>query len=68
MTPLNQIVSIRRRFLRSVNIARDQKRPQGLDGYILTPLIIVLYVVALFATRKNSENIEDIEQGATNKF
>ena len=40
MTPLNQIVSIRRRFLRSVNIARDQKRPQGLDGYILTPLIL----------------------------
>ena len=35
---------------------------------ILTPLIIVLYIVALFATRKSSENIEDEEQGATNKF
>ena len=28
---------------------------------ILTPLIIVLYIVALFATRKSSENIEDEE-------
>ena len=35
---------------------------------ILTPLIIVLYIVALFATRKSIENIEDEEQGATNKF
>lgn len=36
MTPLNKIISVRRRFLRSVNIARDLKRAKGLDGYIIT--------------------------------
>ena len=40
MTPLNKIISVRRRFLRSVNIARDQKRAKGLEGYIITPLVL----------------------------
>ena len=40
MTLLNKIISVRRRFLRSVNIARDQKRAKGLEGYIITPLVL----------------------------
>ena len=40
MTLLNKIISVRRRFLRSVNIARDQKRANGLEGYIITPLVL----------------------------
>lgn len=40
MTPLNQIVSIRRRCLRSINIVRDQNNTNRLDGYIVTPLVV----------------------------
>ena len=40
MTALNQIIRVRRRFLRSVNIARDKKRAKGLEGYIITPLVL----------------------------
>ena len=40
MTLLNKMVHIRRRFLRSVNIVRDQKCNQGLEGYIITPLVL----------------------------
>ena len=39
MTSLRNIVDVRRRFLRSVNIARDQKQVQGLEGYVITPLV-----------------------------
>lgn len=41
MIPLQDIVKIRRRFLRSVNIVRDQRRAAGLEGYIITPLVLL---------------------------
>lgn len=35
--PLSEVVEVRRRFLRSVNLEQDFQSRDPLDGYLLTP-------------------------------
>ena len=38
-TPISSHISIRRRYVRSVDMERDVGDPAGLDGYVVTPSI-----------------------------